>query len=162
MPVRKIISGGQTGADRGALDAAIALGLERGGWAPRNWRAEDGAIPELYRVGMQQCASASYEVRTVLNVGDSDGTLVLSLGPLNGGSQRTMWAAADALKPAWHVIVRRDGWLSESELTQVRGWLTINRILTLNVAGPRSSKARGMQAAACAALVQILKPLTVS
>lgn len=162
MPVRKIISGGQTGADRGALDAAIVLGLERGGWAPRNWRAEDGAIPELYRVGMQQCASANYEIRTMMNVGDSDGTLVLSFGPLNGGSQRTMWTAADALKPAWHATIRRDGWLAEFDLTQIRGWLEINRIRTLNVAGPRETKARGMQTAACAALVQILKPLTVS
>ena len=83
--IDKIVSGGQTGADRAALDVALELGLSTGGWIPRGRRAEDGAIPERYEE-LVESDSESYERRTELNVRDSDATVVFSFGPPTGGS----------------------------------------------------------------------------
>ena len=75
MTLRKIVSGGQTGVDRGALDAALDAGFDCGGWCPRGRLAEDGEIPARYR--MAELAGAGYEKRTLKNVLDSDGTAIL-------------------------------------------------------------------------------------
>lgn len=84
--VTAIVSGGQTGADRGGLQAAIDLGLGWGGWAPQGWRAEDGEVPTVYREHMRESASPHYGLRTRLNVQDSDGTLIVSFAEnLSGG-----------------------------------------------------------------------------
>ncbi|MBR4259250.1 MAG: hypothetical protein IKQ17_09475, partial [Kiritimatiellae bacterium] len=95
MLILKIVSGGQTGVDRGALEAAVALGLEFGGWAPHGWIAEDGTVPEQYRERMQEHPSMGgrardYRERTKANVRDSHATLILvdSL-PLSGGTKLT-------------------------------------------------------------------------
>ncbi len=85
--VSKIVSGGQTGVDRAALDAAIKLGIAHGGWVPKGRLAEDGPLPETYR--MRETASAAYSERTERNVIDSDGTLIISRGELTGGSEAT-------------------------------------------------------------------------
>lgn len=69
----KIVSGGQTGADRAGFEAAREVGLAIGGWAPRGWRAEDGCIPLVYRQFMRESVSPDYKLRTRLNVQDSDG-----------------------------------------------------------------------------------------
>ncbi len=154
--VHTIISGGQTGADRGALEAAEILGLTRGGMAPAGWRAEDGVIPERYRVGMMQSGDASYRVRTRSNVEASGGTLILSLGPLpaDSGSMLTGKMARRAGKPhRWFTLP-----LGRIGCEIVLEWLEENRIGVLNVAGPRESREPGIQAATCAALVQILTP----
>ena len=86
----KIVSGGQTGVDQGALEAALDLGLVWGGWVPKGWRAENGTVPERFRARMQEHASANYIVRTRQNVADSHATLILTDAyPLSGGTQRT-------------------------------------------------------------------------
>src|SRR5258706_15582674 len=85
----KIVSGGQTGADRAALDVALEQGFEIGGWIPKGRRAEDGPIPQSYR-GLLETDSADPSVRTALNVRDSDATLIVSHGQLRGGSLLTL------------------------------------------------------------------------
>lgn len=82
--VKKIVSGGQTGADRGALDAAIALAIPHGGWCPKGRRTEDGAIPSKYE--LTETPATNYQARTKRNVEESDGTVILTRGPLEGGS----------------------------------------------------------------------------
>jgi hypothetical protein len=96
--LRKIISGGQTGADRAGLDFAIEVGLERGGFVPRGRRAEDGRIPGQYH--LTELSSISYAVRTKRNVREADGTVVFSLDPiLTGGSSLTFEYAAQVKNP---------------------------------------------------------------
>jgi hypothetical protein len=152
--VHTIISGGQTGADRGALDAAADLGLSRGGMAPLGWRAEDGTIPLPYRYGMMQSGSEGYPVRTLANVEASSGTLIFSLGPLphDSGSMLTGKLARRVGKPhRWFTLpVGRIGH------DMVLEWLDQCRIEILNVAGPRESRERGIQHAVRSALVAIL------
>lgn len=156
--LRVIISGGQTGADRGALEAAHDLGLARGGMAPRRWRAEDGMIPMWYRTGMMTSASEAYPVRTQSNVEASGGTLIMSFGPLphDSGSMLTANIARKLRKPLLAVNVFESGYHSEFLLNRVRIWIQTHRIEVLNVAGPRESREPGIQAAVRAALVAIL------
>ena len=85
--LRKIISGGQTGADRAALDAAIELGIPHGGWIPKGRLTEDGPLPDRYQ--LVEMPTASYPKRTEQNVIDSDGTLIVTHGKLTGGSALT-------------------------------------------------------------------------
>jgi len=154
--VHTIISGGQTGVDRAALDAAADLGLKRGGMAPAGWRAEDGVVPEHYRLGMMQSASEAYPVRTQANVEASGGTLILSLGPLpaDSGSMLTGKLARRIGKPyRWFTLP-----FGPLGVQLVREWLEENRIEILNVAGPRESREPGVHAAARRALVEILSP----
>jgi hypothetical protein len=152
--LRCIISGGQTGSDRGGLLAAHDLGLRRGGMAPAGWRAEDGVIPEWFREGMMQSASEAYPVRTRANVEASGGTLVLSFGPLphDSGSMLTGKLARRAGKPVRHFTLPL-GRIGGCLLVE---WLTEHQIVTLNVAGPRESREPGIQSAVHAALVNIL------
>jgi len=102
MVIKKIISGAQTGADRAALDAALALGLPIGGWVPRGRKAEDGPIPERYP-DLRETDTDDYETRTRLNVQDADATLILSHGLLSGGSKFTEAVARSLGKPVRHV-----------------------------------------------------------
>jgi hypothetical protein len=95
--MEKIISGGQTGVDRAALDVALELGLPCGGWCPKGRRAEDGKIPGRYP--LEETSSAEYPVRTQLNVEDSDGTLILSWGSPTGGTALTIKLARRLKKP---------------------------------------------------------------
>jgi predicted Rossmann fold nucleotide-binding protein DprA/Smf involved in DNA uptake len=97
--VRKIVSGGQTGVDRAALDIALALGIPCGGWCPRGRGAEDGVIPARYP--LQETCSHDYAERTRRNVIDSDGTLILAIGALHGGTLLTAQLAEKAASPVW-------------------------------------------------------------
>ena len=134
--VRRIVSGGQTGADRGALDAAIELGLEHGGYCPAGRRAEDGRIPERYR--LIETASADHAERTERNVVESDGTLLITRGPASGGSALTAALAARHRRPLLHLDLDQHVAAASCAKT-VREWLVTWDIEILNVAGPRAS-----------------------
>lgn len=122
------------------------LGLERGGTAPKGWLAEDGVIPDWFRAGMRECSLAGYPPRTVQNIGDSDGTLILTRsGFLTGGTALTWRETGRLGKPRWAVAIGiRAGW--SVEISKAKQWLEQNRIAILNVAGPRESKAPGIEA----------------
>src|SRR3954447_14624932 len=95
--IQRIVSGGQTGVDRAALDVALALGIPCGGWCPRGRGAEDGLIPERYPLVETPAADASQ--RTRWNVRDSDGTLILAWGEPTGGTLLTVQACRETGKP---------------------------------------------------------------
>ncbi len=141
--VRKIVSGGQTGADRAALDWAIAHQIEHGGWCPQGRLAEDGPISARYQ--LRELAGAGYRQRTRRNVEDSDGTLIVNLGYLDGGSLETRKFAQRFHKP--HLVLQLDGDDSRSHTLKVLTWLRLELVQTLNIAGPRESKRPGMYAA---------------
>ncbi len=134
--IKKIISGGQTGADRAALDFAISRDIDYGGWVPLGRRAEDGPIPASYSA-LTECESTRYEERTERNVADSDGTLILSHGAPFGGSLLTYKIAANLLKPCLIIDFQIDA--TASAAAKAIEWLEDNEIETLNVAGPRAS-----------------------
>ncbi|HSS66535.1 MAG TPA: putative molybdenum carrier protein [Gammaproteobacteria bacterium] len=135
--IDRVVSGGQTGVDRAALDAAIHAGLDCGGWCPRGRRAEDGAIPHRYR--LKETGSTDYRGRTRRNVTDSNGTLILVLGELSGGTELTRDLALAERKPLF--VIDLD---SPRPSSEVRGWIRDNHIRTLNVAGPRESQRPGI------------------
>jgi hypothetical protein len=131
----RIVSGGQTGADRAALDWAIAHGIPHGGWCPRGRRAEDGPIPPRYR--LTETPGDHYVERTEWNVRDSDGTVILSLAPtLTGGSRRTAELARQQGRP-WLHLARDAGARDPGQ--QLRRFVQEHEIRVLNVAGPRAS-----------------------
>ena len=135
--VEKIVSGGQSGADRAALDFGLANDLRIGGWVPRGRLAEDGPIPERYP-GLVETESTDPAVRTALNVRDSDATLVLSHGRLSGGSLFTLEEATRLGRPALHLDLDQLSIPSAAE--RLRRWLAEVRPGVLNVAGPRASQ----------------------
>lgn len=132
----KIVSGGQTGVDRAALDVAIELGIPHGGWVPKGRRAEDGMVPEKY--SMKEMRDRRYAVRTEQNVIDSDGTLIISRGKLKGGSALTRKLARRHGRPWLHIDVEGVGALDATKTT--RSWIARFKIGILNVAGPRASQ----------------------
>lgn len=148
----KIVSGGQTGVDRAALDAAISTGLPHGGWCPRGGRAEDGTIPDHYR--LVEASSVNYAVRTFLNVRDSDGTLILSRGELSGGTRLTLDFARRLGRP--YLVVMLDG---EDHTAEILNWIAEREIAVLNVAGPRESSAPGIHAEAKDLFTKVLVAL---
>ncbi|MFX0066847.1 MAG: putative molybdenum carrier protein [Candidatus Hermodarchaeota archaeon] len=134
--IKKIISGGQTGADRAALDVAMRLSIPHGGCIPKGRLAEDGPISKKYN--LQEMPSASYPKRTKQNVVDSDGTLILSHGKLAGGSKYTKECADKHNRPCLHINLNTLP-VNEASLVIV-DWIFKNKIEVLNVAGSRASK----------------------
>jgi hypothetical protein len=134
--LKKIISGGQTGVDRAALDVAIRLGIAHGGWIPKGRLAEDGALPLHYH--LQELPTAQYEARTEKNVLDSDGTLLISRGRPTGGTDYTRKMALKHGKQLLHIDLAQ-GQRSSDAGSLIASWIALNRIETLNVAGPRAS-----------------------
>jgi hypothetical protein len=145
----EIVSGGQTGVDRAALDTALALGLPCGGWCPRGRRAEDGPLPARYP--LRETPSASYRERTEWNVRDSDGTLVLHRGRLRGGTALTVRLAHAQGRPALTVDLAK-----VPSAPSVREWISRERIRRLNVAGPRESEHPGIHAETARFLSEVL------
>ena len=146
--VTRIVSGGQTGADRAALDWAIANGISFGGWCPLGRLAEDGVIDARYK--LIELASGGYRLRTLRNVEDSDGTLILNLGEIDGGTLNTK-RFAEKLKKPWSVL-QLDNGVTEEMVARTTRFLRDNGIKILNIAGPRESKRPGIYAAVTAAL----------
>lgn len=134
----RIVSGGQTGVDRGALDAALALGFACGGWCPAGRRAEDGTIDTRYPLVE---LAGGYAARTRRNVADSDGTVIIHFGPLEGGTRLTRDICKEHAKPCLEI----DGELSPPEpaASRIAAFVRQRQIRVLNVAGPRASKVPG-------------------
>jgi len=149
LPIIKIISGGQTGADRAALDWAMSRGFEAGGWCPEGRLAEDGRIPEKYPVS--ELVGAGYRKRNRLNVESSDATLILNLGILDGGTLQTK-LFAEQLKKPWLLLQLDDGVDMQARANALTSWLRDTRTRILNIAGPRESKRPGIHAQSIALL----------
>jgi hypothetical protein len=143
MRLERIVSGGQTGVDRGALDAALALSIPHGGWCPLGRIAEDGTIPEAYE--LRESPSPDYPVRTEQNVIDSDGTLILYRGRLLGGTELTRRLCIKHQRPVLVVDLTAT---SVRDQGRVRHWLVEHDIRVLNIAGPRESSSPGIAEAA--------------
>ena len=137
MTLLSIISGGQTGVDRAALDVAMEMGLGCRGWCPKGRRAEDGPLHPRYT--LQETDSAEYSVRTRNNVRDSQATLILNRDDLAGGTAATVRFAEELGKP--FLVVQLD---EDPSVKEVVKWIEKHATLTLNVAGPRESKAPGI------------------
>jgi len=136
MNIKKIISGGQTGADQAALDVAIEMGIPHGGWVPLGRMTEKGRLSSRYK--MQEIKSIDYDQRTELNIVDSDGTLLFSRGRLKGGSALTKKLAKKHLKPCLHLDLEQISPYRAVEI--IKSWLDVREIEVLNVAGPRESE----------------------
>jgi hypothetical protein len=136
MALAKIVSGGQTGVDRGALDAALEAGFPCSGWAPEGRTAEDGPIHERYP--LQELAGAGYEERTLQNVLDSDGTAILYSGALEGGTRQTMAHCVKHGKPFELVDASRAA--PRDAAAKLAAFIERHRLSVLNIAGPRASK----------------------
>jgi len=154
MKIGKVISGGQTGADRAALDAAIACGVPHGGWCPKGRRAEDGQIPAKYN--LRETDSEEYSMRTKANVEMADLTLIFSRGPLFGGSLLTQEFAAEAGKPFIHIDLQKQENLHQTLQSAVEDQ-TLTAPVILNVAGPRASNDSGIYDAVYIAMIDFLK-----
>jgi len=155
--VKKIVSGGQTGVDRAALEVALELGLPCGGWCPKGRLAEDGVIPENYP--LVETPSAAYEERTGWNVRDSDGTLILATFPPTGGTAYTLYLIEQYGRPFIAVDldqVTDDEEMSVAEAGRVAAWMESEGVEVLNVAGPRESKQPGITRLAAGLLRRIL------
>ncbi|GMV37496.1 MAG: hypothetical protein AMXMBFR61_20040 [Fimbriimonadales bacterium] len=153
MAVERVVSGGQTGADRGGLDAAIELGISHGGWCPAGRLAEDGTIPERYE--LTETDSADFAVRTERNVIDSDGTVLFTYGEPVGGSALTVELASVHDKPLLHLDLEEVG--VESAAAQLAVWVAQNDVRVLNVAGSRESQAPGIAEAVREVLLTALR-----
>lgn len=150
MTLHKIVSGGQTGADRAGLDAAMEAGLPVGGYCPKGRLAEDGTVPDMYP--LVELTKGGYSARTEKNVIESDGTLILNIGKISGGTRLTLECARKYGKSCFVVqldkIVKPD---------VVQDWIASSNIGVLNIAGPRESKCPGLHAKAVEFLRQVFK-----
>ncbi len=148
--IKKIISGGQTGVDRAALDAAISLGIEHGGYCPKGRRAEDGRIPDEYQ--LTETTTADYSDRTERNILESDGTLIVCDGELSGGTRLTRQIAERNNKPLLCIEIQ------QPILPPLfYDWIKQHSIETLNIAGPRESGVPGIANATRSILLELLR-----
>ena len=136
MKALKIISGGQTGVDRAALDVALRHGIQCGGWCPAGRIDESGKIPDYYPV--QELESGGFTERTLQNVNDSDGTVVIYPGELRGGSEQTVRFSVELKRP--HQLIDASKLSAEDSAQLIAEFVRENRIGILNVAGPRQSE----------------------
>lgn len=145
MRLTLIISGGQTGADRGALDAAAALGIPTGGWCPKGWRTDAGTDPSLATFHLQETQLSDYRTRTLLNVRKADATVWFGTVTSPGGklTKRT----------AWNLKKR---WLENPTPAALRRWLDTEAIQVLNVAGNREQKKPGIRGEVYTILLEAL------
>jgi hypothetical protein len=133
----RIVSGGQTGVDRGALDAALAHGCAGAGWCPQGRRAEDGVIPARYP--LRELPGGGYRERTRQNVADSDATLIITFGPARGGTAATR-ADCRRLGRPW-LLIDAAACPVDAAVGQLAAFVAAHAVQVLNVAGPRASGA---------------------
>jgi hypothetical protein len=168
MPIIKVISGGQTGVDRAALDAALHIkavypmpffssrlgtdALQVGGYCPLDRTAEDGVIPDRYP--LTPVASPDYNVRTYRNVHASDATLIVTTIAPSGGTAKTIQFCRELHKP--YLVVDPSAGASAAQEHTFQDWIESNEIKVLNIAGPRQSKCPGIYDAARALLERLL------
>lgn len=141
--ISKLVSGGQVGVDRTALQVARELEIPTGGWAPRGWRTDEGSDPTLAEYGLQEHVLGAYPARTWANVRDSDGTLIFGW-EFSPGCRLTR-QACEALRKPFLTVTWPVGTLPCRDY--VRNWITQNEIRVLNVAGNRERKNPGVSAA---------------
>ena len=134
--IKKIISGGQSGADRAALDFALKYYKPHGGWIPKGRITEDGPLPNKYQ--LQEMPTASYPARTEQNVIDSDGTLIFSRGKPTGGTDYTRKMVLKHKRQLLHIDLNLTASYEAAHL--LFSWIDLQHIKILNVAGPRASK----------------------
>ena len=149
----KVVSGGQTGVDRAALDAARALGLPSGGWCPRGRKAEDGAIPTEYP--LRETPGEDYAERTEWNVRDANATLVLTRGQPSPGTALTIELARRVERPLLVLDLRDD-----PDPGAVARFVRDREVGVLNVAGPRESQSPGIGEQARAFLERAFRLVT--
>lgn len=132
----KIISGAQTGVDRAALDAALAYGVPCSGWVPKGRLDEDGLIPAHYPV--QEMKEGGYKQRTLQNLTEADGTLILYFGFLEGGTEQTVAHCIKQRRP-YQLIDGQE--ISADRAAELAvDFIRLRKLGSLNVAGPRASK----------------------
>jgi hypothetical protein len=153
MSIERVISGGQSGVDRAALDLAIEFGLDSGGWIPKGRLAEDGPLPRRYK--MTETPTDDYAQRTKWNVRDSDATLLIFDGELAGGSALTATFAEQLGRPCFHADLRAKP--ANEWVDGILAWLERGEFKILNVAGPRNSKDPAIYDKAC----NVLRPVLV-
>lgn len=146
--ITQVVSGGQTGADRGGLDAAIELGVPHGGWCPKGFKAEDGRVPHKYR--LQEHRSEDYRMRTTDNVQMADATVIFVCQIMGRGSSYTRRCAEEIGKPTLVTDVgdgigRQDPNFAEEAAKRIVAWLKRKNVSVLNVAGTRESRAPSIQ-----------------
>jgi len=164
--ILQIVSGGQTGVDRAALDVAIYLEIPHGGWCPRGRKAEDGSISNVYQ--LTETGSSSYVVRTEKNVIESDGTLILYRNRMSRGTALTASLTRRHVRPCLAVDIAAmqssdcdNGWIGQ-KVDEIHTWLIQENIKTLNVAGPRESTSRGIAADAHTLLLSAFAEINAS
>jgi hypothetical protein len=152
----KIISGGQTGAERAALDVALKCGIPHGGSIPKGRKAEDGPLPEIYQ--LQEMPTDSYEARTEQNILESDGTLIIARGKLTGGSDYTRKMTLKHKKQLLGIDLNLIGHYDAASLAA--SWIIMQHVKVLNVAGPRASEDIQIYSDAVIILEQVVQILT--
>jgi hypothetical protein len=153
MSTLRIVSGGQTGVDRAALEWALANGISHGGWCPQGRKAEDGTIPEEFE--LLETNSENYAIRTRRNIQDAAGTVIFSRHLLlTGGTKLTADIASELSKPLLRLIPSIG---IEAAAARLRAYVQEHDVRVLNVAGPRASEETGMETFVKAVLSQALK-----
>ena len=132
----RIISGGQTGVDRAALDVALKHGIECGGWCPAGRLDEFGRIPHRYP--LRELEVGGFTERTLQNVKDSDGTLIIYPGKLGGGTEQTVRFCIELQRP--HELIDASKISAEDAVKLISDFVNKHTIEILNVAGPRQSE----------------------
>ncbi|PYL35564.1 MAG: hypothetical protein DMF38_04645 [Verrucomicrobia bacterium] len=136
MKAVKIISGGQTGVDRAALDAALRHGIKSGGWCPTGRLDEFGRIPDRYAV--KELENGGSTERTLQNVKDSNGTVIIYPGKLSGGTEQTLHFCVEQRRP--HELIAASNVSTEKAAQLIADFVRETKIDILNVAGPRASE----------------------
>ncbi len=136
MMIKKIVTGGQTGADQAALDAAIKWDIPHGGWVPKGRKTEHGPLLSIYQ--LKEMPTDSYPERTEKNVIDSDGTLIITHGELTGGSEYTLEMTKKHNRPYFHADLNITSNYATAQA--IYSWIKEHNIESLNVAGSKASK----------------------